>query len=152
MKPTLASIIATTLATETATASTNISPEIDDVWYGKLKKSALTPPSWVFGYAWAILYSFIIVSFVIYVNAKYTATGILLYVVQFAMNLLWSGIFFGQRELCRAFVHLALLNILVFFTYIEFLKASKTAASLLLPYMAWIFLALYLNYYICANN
>lgn len=149
VKPAILSMIGTAVAAETAKINTSVPT---DEWYGKLKKSKLTPPSWVFGYAWAILYALIIMSFLVYISAKYTSTGIVLYIVQFAMNLMWSGIFFEQRRICTALALLATLNVLVFFTYREFVKTSSVAATLLLPYMAWILFALYLNYYICVNN
>lgn len=149
VKPAILSMIASALGAETAKINTSVPTE---EWYKKLEKSSLTPPSWVFGYAWAVLYALIIASFFLYIGAKYTVTGIVLYVVQFALNLMWSGIFFEQRRVCTALALLATLNVVVFFTYREFMKASKTAANLLLPYMGWILFALYLNYYVCANN
>lgn len=149
VKPLLLSMVGTAAIAETAKINTSIPTE---EWYKELKKSPLTPPSWVFGYAWTILYSLIIASFLLYINAKYTCTGVVLYIVQFAINLMWSDIFFEQRRICTALIHLVILNVLVFFTYKEFQKVSDTAASLLIPYMVWILFALYLNYYICANN
>lgn len=148
VKPAILSMVGTAVFTEKATE--RASPQ--DEWYAKLKKSRFTPPSWVFGYAWSILYTLIIASFFIFLSAKYTITGIVLYVVQFALNLMWSGIFFTQRRICTALVYLATLNVLVLLTYWEFFKVSKNAAYLLLPYMAWILFALYLNYYVCVNN
>lgn len=149
VKPAILSLIGTAIGTETAKINTSIPTE---KWYRNLKKSSLTPPSWVFSYAWAILYTLIIASFLLYMSAQYTATGIVLYVVQFALNLMWSGVFFDQHRICTALALLATLNVLVFFTYKEFLIASKTAAYLLLPYMGWILFALYLNSYLCINN
>lgn len=121
-------------------------------WYKTLKQSKLTPPSYVFGYVWPVLYILIIVSFVVYMNGTYTSTGIILYITQFIFNLTWTKLFFEKGLICVSFLHLIILNILVFFTYKEFVQSSWIAGNLLIPYMLWILFALYLNYYICVNN
>lgn len=121
-------------------------------WYQKLKKSSLTPPANVFGPVWGTLYALMGISIILYLLSKYTPTGIFLFILQLAVNLSWSDIFFRQKQLCTSAYVLFALNILVLFTFIEFRKSSLIAALLLLPYMAWILLALYLNIYICQNN
>jgi len=118
-----------------------------------LNQSKLTPPSYVFRYVWPILYILIIASFIVYVSAgKYTSTGIILYISQFIFNLSWPFLFFEKGLICLSFFQLAILNVLVFFTYKEFIQSSMFAGYLLIPYMLWILFALYLNYYICVNN
>jgi len=127
--------------------------EQQKTWYKNLNQSKLTPPSYVFGYVWPVLYILIVLSFFIYVNnGKYNRTGIILYITQFLFNLSWTTLFFEKGFICLSFIHLVILNILVFFTYKEFMHSSWIAGNLLIPYMLWILFALYLNYYICANN
>lgn len=121
-------------------------------WYKNLKKSALTPPAYVFGPIWATLYLLMTISLIIYLNAGYTTRGLILFGAQLAINLMWSGLFFGRRLICGSLLNVLIMNILVFFTYVEFKKSSTIAANLLLPYMVWILLAAYLNLYICVNN
>ena len=121
-------------------------------WYKYLKKSSLTPPPYVFGPVWTALYILITISLIIYLQSNYTTRGLTLFGAQLAVNLLWSPLFFGKQLICLSFVNVIIMNILVFFTYIEFRKSSITAANLLLPYMIWILLAAYLNLYICINN
>lgn len=121
-------------------------------WYKNLKKSPLTPPSWVFGPVWASLYTLMGISLLVYLNSKYTTFGLILFGAQLILNIIWSTLFFGKKLLCGSFANVLILNVLVFITYREFTKSSLIAANLLLPYMAWILLALYLNWYICVNN
>lgn len=122
-------------------------------WYDNLKKSTLTPPAWVFGPVWTLLYILMVASFIIYLNsASYTTKGILLFTAQLVINLLWSPLFFGKRLICVSLLNVILMNALVFSTYLEFKKSSHVAANLLIPYMVWILLAMYLNFYICINN
>jgi tryptophan-rich sensory protein len=121
-------------------------------WYKSLKKSTLTPPAYVFGPVWTALYILMIISLIIYLQSNYTTRGLTLFGAQLAVNLLWSPLFFGKQLICLSFVNVAIMNILVFLTYIEFKKSSVLASKLLLPYMIWILLAAYLNLYICINN
>lgn len=121
-------------------------------WYENLNKSSLTPPAWVFGPVWASLYTLMGISLITYLNSGYTTRGLLLFGAQLIINLMWSGLFFGKRLICGSLINVAVMNILVFFTYLEFRKSSIIAANLLLPYMVWILLAAYLNLYICVNN
>jgi tryptophan-rich sensory protein len=106
----------------------------------------------MFGPVWASLYTLMGISLIVYLNSGYTTRGLILFGAQLAINLMWSGLFFGQRLICGSVLNVAVMNILVFFTYLEFKKSSAIAANLLLPYMAWILLAAYLNLYICVNN
>ena len=121
-------------------------------WYDNLKKSSLTPPAYVFGPVWASLYTLMAISLLVYLNSSYTTKGLLLFGSQLVINLIWPGLFFGQRLICGSLLNVVVMNILVFFTYLEFRKSSIVAANLLLPYMAWILLAAYLNLFICVNN
>jgi benzodiazapine receptor len=121
-------------------------------WYENLKKSSLTPPAYIFGPVWASLYTLMAISLIIYLNSNYTTKGLILFGVQLGINLMWSGLFFGKRLICGSLINVLIMNILVFFMYLEFKKSSLIAANLLLPYMIWILLAAYLNLYICINN
>lgn len=121
-------------------------------WYKSLKKSSLTPPSYVFGPLWTLLYILMIISLIIYLQSNYTTHGLVLFGAQLAVNLLWSPLFFGKQLICVSFINVIIMNILVFLTYIEFKKSSIKAANLLLPYMIWILLAGYLNFYMCIYN
>lgn len=121
-------------------------------WYKKLNKSSLTPPAFIFGPVWTILYTLITISFIIYLNSNYTTKGLILFGLQLVINLLWPQLFFGKRLICGSLLNILVMNMLVFFTYREFIKSSVVAGNLLLPYMAWILLAAYLNFYICVNN
>jgi benzodiazapine receptor len=121
-------------------------------WYKNLKKSSLTPPAWVFGPIWFTLYTMMTISLFFYLNSNYSRLGLVLFGAQLLINLTWSGLFFGKRLICGSLITVIIMNILVFLTYLEFRKSSITAANLLIPYMIWILLAMYLNFYICVNN
>jgi len=125
----------------------------DKVWYNSLKRSSLTPPDWVFGVVWPILYILIIASGVLYFSAgNVTTLGIAIYIVQWLLNVSWSPVFFQLKKIWVSFVIIILMVISVLITFFEFYKSSQLSAWVLVPYIIWISFASYLNGYICWNN
>ena len=127
---------------------------INRVWYNSLKKSNLTPPSYIFGIVWPILYILIFLSFIVrfYKKKNMNDLGLLFFVLQMVCNLIWSRLFFTYQKLRWALFDLILTIIFTGLTIYYFNKKSKLSAYLLIPYMIWICFALYLNIYIVINN
>ncbi len=134
-------------------------------WYAGLAKSALTPPGWVFGPVWTLLYALMgIAAFIVWrrrgqVSAKGNIASrrtfrlaILFYAAQLALNLLWSIIFFGLHASGAAFGEIVVLWLFILLTIIFFARISKTAAWLLVPYILWVSFATYLNFAIWYLN
>lgn len=126
----------------------------DSDWYKNLKKSPLNPPSGVFAIVWPILYILIACSFYFFIkeNKFHASYGLALFFVQLGLNIFWSPIFFGKKNLTLAFIILILLIVSVGCTIYFFAKVSSTAAYLLVPYLIWLIFAGYLNYYILTHN
>ena len=117
-------------------------------WFYSLKRPFLSPPAWVFAPVWAILYLTILISFLIYGLKKsdYNKTwGYLLFFLQLILNLVWSPVFFHFHNISLALAIIVLLDVLTLCTIIEFIRISKTAGLLLIPYLLWIIFATYLN-------
>ena len=74
------------------------------------------------------------------------------FLIQFALNLGWSPLFFGQHEITYAFYLMVALSVMIFLTIVLFLRVRKIAAVLLIPYFAWALFATYLNYEIMLLN
>ena len=119
-------------------------------WYRTLAKPAWTPPGAAFGPVWSLLYALMGVASVIvaWAGRERLATGdrfvrrradvaLGLHAVQLALNLAWSVIFFGRRELKPAGVELAILWGSIVATVVAFLRVRTLAGLLLLPYLAW---------------
>lgn len=125
-------------------------------WYDYLQKSTLTPPDSAFGPIWIILYIFMALAGYLVWNEglkkKEVRQALVFFADQLALNLLWTVIFFGLQRPVAAFVEIIALWIVVLLTIISFAKVSKAAAWLLIPYIAWITFAGYLNYVICILN
>lgn len=121
-----------------------------DNWYLGLKKSSLTPPSWVFSVVWIILYIMIALSYVVF----YMSGGLyyIPFYIQMALNLSWTPIFFRLHMSTLAFVILIVLVMSVLWTMYTFYQTSPSAMYLLVPYGLWLCLATYLNWYIVSNN
>ena len=118
-------------------------------WYATLNKPSFTPPNWVFGPVWITLYFLMaIAAFLVWrqgLNMPGVKTALLLFVVQLALNGLWSPAFFGMRSTVTGAVVIVLLWIAIFLTIWKFLPLSVPAALLLVPYFLWVSYATLLN-------
>ena len=124
-------------------------------WYRKLNKAPWTPPNWVFGVVWPILYLLMGISFfLVWTNKKcYPYCNPLLYfLVQLGFNLMWTTLFFQYKKPELAMLDLILTYVFTFYTYVEFKTISNLASLLLLPYLAWLTLAFTLNAYVVIYN
>lgn len=121
----------------------------DDVWFNALNKSILTPDGWVFSVAWTILYTLLgIALFLVIKNNKTRKSKTVAYwtfVVQMALNVLWSYLFFGLHFVGAAFLCLIALIAVTIWMMAEFKPISKGAYYLVWPYLLWLCFALYLN-------
>jgi len=119
-------------------------------WYRGLAKPAFTPPSWVFGPAWTILFALMgIAAYLVWEKGlahKGAKAARAMFFVQLALNILWSFIFFGKQNPGGAFVEIIFLWLAILATILAFAKISKAAAWLLVPYIVWVSFAGYLNY------
>jgi len=117
-------------------------------WYQTLIQPPLTPPAWLFPPVWTILYISMLVSLILYARKasfQNKTWGYVLFFTQLVLNLAWSPVFFGMKNIAFALAIVILLDILVLFNIIEFSKTSKTAGYILIPYFIWILFATYLN-------
>lgn len=76
----------------------------------------------------------------------------MIFAVQFLLNLAWTFIFFNQHQLQLAFVEIIALWIMIMFNIIVFYRIHKVAGLLLIPYLAWVSFAAFLNYTIMSLN
>lgn len=115
-----------------------------------LVQPPLSPPSWLFGVVWPILYALMgAAAYFIYDSIKgekfEKKNALYYYAAQLFVNFLWSIVFFRFESLVGGLVILILLDILVVITMYKFRKINRLAFWLLIPYLAWILFATYLN-------
>jgi translocator protein len=118
--------------------------------YKNFVKPAFSPPSWVFGIVWMILY--ILMAFAFYRICMLGREGeniikaLTLYAFQLILNFLWTIIFFRFRLIGLAFIELMLLIVFVMLTTFEFFRLNKFAGLIMIPYILWICFAGVLNF------
>jgi len=125
------------------------------IWYNKLNKSKLTPPSWIFKTIWPILYIVLFISFLLIQKNKKCkpfCKPFIYFILQIVFNLIWTTLFFKLKKIKLALVDLFLIILFTFITILQFNKIDKIASYLLLPYLGWLLFAFYLNFYIVLNN
>ena len=122
----------------------------DPIWYESLVKPALTPPSWLFGPVWTVLYAMMALAAVLVWRQGWErgevkrALGVFL--LQLVLNLVWSPLFFGAHKVGLALLDIVLMWVAIVWTIRLFYKLSRPAAYLLVPYLVWVSFAMYLNF------
>lgn len=116
-------------------------------WYASLLKPSWNPPNWIFGPVWTILYLLMGAAFALVWNetAKSSKRALLLFVVQFVLNLLWSPLFFALARIDLALIEILVLWVFILLSIFSFYKVNRLAAWLLLPYFLWVSFASVLN-------
>lgn len=120
--------------------------------YAVLNKPEFFPPAWVFAPVWTVLY--VLMGIAAYLVWKKEGFGkpLVIFLVQLALNLLWTPIFFYFHLYLLAFIEIIALILAVLMTTLSFFKRSKPAALLMLPYLLWILFASFLNFIIFRTN
>lgn len=119
-------------------------------WYDSLKKPPFSPPNWIFGPVWTILYTLMGISaYLVWrqgINDSQIKTALIIFGVQLFLNALWSPIFFGFKAMFAALIVIIIMWIAILLTILTFFKISTVAAVLLIPYILWVSFATILNF------
>jgi benzodiazapine receptor len=127
----------------------------ENAWYMALAKPAITPPGWLFPVAWSLLYVLTGLALAIVLAAHGAPRrwlAVALFVLQFALNLAWTPLFFGAHRVGAAFVLILAIFAAATAATVVFAQVRRTAALLMLPYLAWLAFAGVLNWQIGALN
>jgi tryptophan-rich sensory protein len=125
-------------------------------WYPMLVKPSFTPPDWIFGPVWTLL--FVLMGYALYLilrkglKAKGVSDAVAVFGVQLVLNVVWSYLFFGLRNPLLAFVEVVVLWFTILITYSKFHDIDRTAGHLLIPYLVWVGFAGVLNLAIVLMN
>ena len=118
-------------------------------WYATLRKPFFTPPNWIFSPVWISLYILMGISlFFIWRRTDHPKfkMAFIFFFVQLIFNIFWSVTFFGLKSPLLGLVGIVLLWIAILLAIQNFLKVSKMAGLLLLPYLLWVSFAALLNF------
>jgi tryptophan-rich sensory protein len=118
-------------------------------WYANLHKPVFNPPSWVFGPVWTTLYIMMgIPAYLVWrkgLDSKVVRIALVCFIVQLFLNAIWTPLFFGLHSPLAGLIDIILLLSAIDLTVILFLRISKAAALLLVPYVMWVLFATILN-------
>ncbi|MHC4626132.1 MAG: TspO/MBR family protein [Planctomycetota bacterium] len=121
-----------------------------NTWYADLSRPSFTPPDWVFGVVWPILYVMMGISaFMIWSKGfgrRRVKVALGLFILQLVLNGLWTPIFFGLHMMALALAEITLLWVAIIMTILTFWRISRAAAYLLVPYILWVSFAIALNF------
>ncbi len=118
-------------------------------WYAGLARPPMTPPNWLFGPAWTLLYLLMAVAFFRILRLDPATPGrtraIGVFMLQLALNTSWSFAFFGAHSPALGLMVILPLESLIVLTIFLFRRLDRVAAACLLPYAVWVAFATYLN-------
>ena len=124
-------------------------------WFAALEKPSFMPPGWAFPVAWTTLYILLGLAVAIILHARgarMRGTAITLFVVQMAMNLVWSPLFFRAHMVEEAFFLIVAMIVVSLVIIWLFSRIRVTAGLLMVPYVAWLIFAAMLNFSIDRLN
>ena len=117
-------------------------------YYDSLRKPPATPPPAAFGPVWTTLYLLMaIAAWMVWREGltRQSALALGLFAAQLTLNFAWSLIFFGQHRVGAALLEMAALWLVILATIIATWRVRPAAGALLVPYLAWVSMAAYLN-------
>lgn len=119
-------------------------------WYPTINKPTWNPPGWIFGPVWTVLY--ILMGLAAWLIWRDPTSGpakrraaLTMFAIQLALNIAWSGIFFGLHQIGWAAVEIVVLFVAILVTMLLYRRISGIASALMLPYLAWVGFASVLN-------
>jgi len=124
-------------------------------FYLELARPEWAPPPGIFGPVWTVLYVLIAVAAWLVWRAggfRAAQTALTLFLVQLALNALWSWLFFAWQRGGLAFTEILLLWAAIAATLSAFWRIRPLAGALLVPYLVWVSFASVLNYSIWQLN
>ena len=114
-------------------------------WYPALNKPWWTPPSWLFGPAWTVLYILMAVAAWLVWKTGNARTAMILFFAQLLLNFAWSLLFFGARSPGLGLIDVTAMWLAIAATIFAFAFRSRLAAFLMVPYLCWVSFAAALN-------
>jgi tryptophan-rich sensory protein len=115
-------------------------------WYERLKKPWWNPPNWLFGPAWGVLFIMIAVAGWLVWRQVGFGLAMWLYGLQLVLNFAWSALFFGMKRPDLALYELIALWFAILACIFVFAPISPWGMALMIPSIAWVSFAGWLNY------
>ncbi len=112
-------------------------------WYASLEKPFFSPPAWIFGPVWTVLYILIGIAFIKTIQLlrqnKLNVRFLYVFIFNLLTNLLFSPLQFGLQNNLLALIDILLvLASLIYLIVKSYRKKYRLVFSLLLPYLIWV--------------
>ena len=123
-----------------------------DPWYQSLNKLSFSPPNWIFGPVWTILYALMSIAiWVVYEKTKATDLNfskkiLKIYFYHLIINFTWSFVFFYYHLIFAAFINIIFLIAAIVILMVLYFPKSKISFVLMIPYFVWVMFAAILNF------
>lgn len=119
-----------------------------DGWYADAQKPPWTPPNWLFGPVWTVLYaSMAVAAWLVWRRWGWQGarSALVLYGAQLSLNAIWTPLFFGAEQLWLGLAVIVALDVVLACTVVAFFRRHRLAGALLVPYLMWALYATTLN-------
>lgn len=125
-------------------------------WYATLIKPSIAPPNWVFFPVWTVLFIMMGISLFIVWKKGFqdhqVKAALSVFGIQLILNILWSAVFFGLRSPLAGLIEIVILWVAILVMIQRFMRISKVAGLLLIPYILWVTFAAMINFLIWSLN
>jgi translocator protein len=125
-------------------------------WYHALRRPSWQPPDWLFGPAWTVILGMASLSLFLTLRQSPDRANrlmiVTLFIVNGALNVLWSPLFFRWQRPDWALGEVPFLWLSILAPIVLLWPISSTASLLLLPYLVWVSFAAFLNLTIVRLN
>ncbi len=119
-----------------------------ELYKSQVIKPALSPPPIVFPIVWGILYGLMGIGMArvtLSARSEERTDAMQVYLLQLAVNFVWSIFFFNLQSYGGALIVLLILLALIIWMISRFHRVDSPAALLQIPYVLWVSFAAYLN-------
>lgn len=115
-------------------------------WYNSLNRPFFTPPNWLFGPAWTVLYiCMAVAATLIWRRVGLRSRAMAWWFIQLVLNTLWTLFFFALQAPGLALAEITLMWVAILICMLQFKPISRPAFWLMVPYLAWVSFAWALN-------
>lgn len=121
-------------------------------WYQTLNKPSWTPPNWLFGPVWTVLYIMIAIAGWRVWKTQGASPLLAIWFIGLVLNGLWSWLMFGENQIGWALVDIVALLTMIFAFIVLAWQPDRIAALLFIPYAVWVSYATALNFAIWRLN
>jgi len=125
-------------------------------WYATLIKPSIAPPNWVFFPVWTALFIMMGISLFLVWKKGFqdhlVKAALSVFAIQLILNILWSAAFFGLRSPLAGLIEIIILWVAILAMILRFMRISKVAGLLLIPYIIWVTFAAMINFLIWSLN